>query len=108
MVWKMRKVCGNIPQKVGECIPLCNNHNLIIHSECPERNDIAETGFYIIFYDISLFCLGYLLLTFLLATYLKGLAGYQKIRDGRIVNGMVHSHLIKEKGLTLISYIGSF
>lgn len=70
--------------KDGECNPLCNNHNLIIHSECPERNDIAETGFNIIFYDISLFCLGYLLLTFLLATYLKGLAVYQKSEMGEL------------------------
>ena len=54
---------------------------LISQSELPERDDVAMACFDIVFYNVALGCVLYLLLLFFLTTHLKGLSVYFEIAN---------------------------
>ena len=61
------------------CIKIVIRLLLIIHSEIPKWNNIPVSGFYIIFYNVSFFGSGYLLLSFVFSAYFKCSFSYLEI-----------------------------
>ena len=71
-----------------------------------QRNDVASAIFNVIAHNIAFFCIGNLLLAFLLTANLEGLAVNLEVADARADNILGDSHLIIEECLTDIAYVG--
>ena len=73
----------------------------------PERDDVAIACFNVIFDDIALGRILYLLLLFLLATYLKGLSVYLEITLTLTDDIRFDAHLVIEECLANIANIST-